>query len=330
MTRMSLGPEGVYGGEKRLPRRSVLGIGAAGAGAWLAACGGGGPGGAAVTGPLKMAFVPFAEAHKLVTQMQPFVSLLEQDTGYKYETSVPTSYAATIEALGAKQVDIAWFGPLAYVIANQKYGAELLGISLFNKGGTMMRTYPGGIIVRADSPYKSVQDLKGKKFAFTDPTSASGYLYPMDYLVKQGIGDPNTFFSQVLFAGGHDKVAAAVMTGQVDAGAIYTDILDRLAQTTFPTVQSEIRVLVQTADIPNDNVAARQGLPREGFTKLQSGLLKVAAMPEGARALKDGLGIDGLGRGDDKDYDPLRNTARVLKLDLEKAIQPAPTATKAP
>jgi phosphonate transport system substrate-binding protein len=298
----------------------------------LAACGGAGPSGGKPTGPIKMAFVPNAEAGKLLANMQPFVTMLEKDTGYTFETSVPTSYAAVIEALGAKQVDIAWMGPLAYVIARQKYGAELLVMSIFQdaKTGAAKRTYPGGIIVKSDSTAKSIQDLKGKKFAFVDPASASGYLYPMDYLAKQGITNPKSFFSDVIFAGGHDKVVAAVMSGQVDGGAIYTDILDRLATTTFPTVKSDVKILVQTADIPNDNVSMRKDMPKEVFTKVQNSLLTVTATPEGKKALQTGIGIDGLGKGDDKEYDPLRNAAKVLNLNLEDAIKPAPTATRAP
>ncbi len=322
------------GGAPRRTRRVVVGGGLAGLAGLLTACGGAGGTGATgtVTGPLKMAFVPNAEAGKLVENMKPFVAMLEKETGYTFQTSVPTSYAAVIEAMGARQVDIAWMGPLAYVIANQKYGAQMLALSVFQDAttGAQKRTYPGGIIVKADAPFKTIQELRGKKFAFVDPASASGYLYPMDYLAKQGITNPKSFFSDVVFAGGHDKVVAAVMQGQVDAGAIYTDIMDRLEKTTFPTVKKDVRILTPTADIPNDNVSARKDLPKDVFTKVQSGLLAVVGRPEGKKALQDGIGIDGLARGEDKEYDPLRNAAKVLNLNLEDAIKPAPTATRGP
>jgi phosphonate transport system substrate-binding protein len=176
-----------------------------------------------------------------------------------------------------------------------------------------------------------VQDLKGKKFAFVDPTSASGYLYPTDYLYKQGITKPKEFFADVVFAGAHDKVVGAVYSGQVDAGAVYLNILERKAvQDLYPDLKQKVRVLTSTGQIANDNEAVRKGLSREFFAKLQNAMLKVAAAPEGKKALQDAQGIDGLAKGDDKDYDPLRNAAKVLGLDLEKAIQPAPTATKAP
>jgi phosphonate transport system substrate-binding protein len=320
-------------GESRRTRRAAMGGALAGAAGLLVACGGAGGAtdtGAASTGPLKMAFAPHAEAHKLIENMRPFVSLVEKESGLKFETSVATSYAAVIEAMGARHVDVAWMGPLAYAIANQKYKAQVLAISItFDRSGQPLRTYPGGIIVKADSPYKTIQELRGKKFAFVDPTSASGYLYPLDYFVKQGIGDPKNFFSEVTFAGGHDKVVTAVLNGQVEAGAIYLDILDRV-QTTYPNVKNDTRVLVRTADIPNDNVSARGGLPPALFTRIQDGLLKAVSTAEGRKLLKDGIGNDSLAKGDDKEYDPLRTAASVLKIDLEKAIKPAPTATRPP
>src|SRR5207244_6062947 len=99
-------------------------------------------------------------------------------------------------------------------------------------------TYRGIIVTRKDSGIKSIADLKGKRFAFVDPKSASGYVYPRAMLIEKGI-DPETFFSETIFAGSHDRVIAAVLNRRVDAGAIYDGALG-VAQRSGVTISSLI------------------------------------------------------------------------------------------
>src|SRR5207237_424278 len=117
-----------------------------------------------------------------------------------------------------------------YALANQKYGAQVI-LATTRRGQV---TYPS-IFVTADPNIKTIADLRGKKFAFVDPASASGYLYPVAALKNAGLveGSPpnlEAFFGSgnVVFAGGHDKVATAVYNGQVAAGAMFGGPLDPL------------------------------------------------------------------------------------------------------
>jgi len=137
---------------------------------------------------------------------------------------VPTSYTTVIEAMGSNQVDVGWLAPFAYVLAHDKNGAQVILASL--RQGS--KTYRSQIIVRADSGINSIEQLRGKKFAFVDPASASGFLFPNALLAQQGI-DYKAFFSDTIFAGGHDKVIIAVYNKQVDGGASFgtTSILVR-------------------------------------------------------------------------------------------------------
>ena len=124
--------------------------------------------------PIKMAFEPSSNSTKIIASGQPLGELLSQVTGYKFDVSVPTSYAAVIEAMGSSNVDVAWLAPFSYALANQKYGAQVI-LGTIRKNQV---TYPS-VFITADDSVKTIADLQGKKFAFVDPASASGYLYPV-------------------------------------------------------------------------------------------------------------------------------------------------------
>jgi phosphonate transport system substrate-binding protein len=265
--------------------------------------------------PIKMAIVPYEEGERLVTDMQPVVKLLEQQTGYRFAFSVTTSYSALIEGMGSGKVDVGWFGPLAYVLAHDKYGAEAILVSV-EYGKT---TYRSEIIARAGSNIRSLADLRGKQFAYVDAASASGYLYPRAMIAAAGY-DPDNFFSKATFAGSHDSVVIAVYRGDVDAGAVYEDAREA-ATKALPDVMDRVKVIAYSDPIPNDNVAVRKGLPPAMVDKIRQGLLNIATDPEGLQLLAKAIGVDGLAPASDSDYDPVRRAAEALKLDIESQVK---------
>lgn len=264
--------------------------------------------------PIKMAIVPYEEAERLVADMQPVVDLLERETGYAFEFSVATSYAALIEGMGSNKVDVAWFGPLAYVLAHEKYGAEVILVSV-EYGQT---TYRSEIIARTDSRIDSLADLQGKRFAYVDAASASGYLYPRAMLAAAGF-EPETFFSKATFAGSHDSVVVAVYRGDVDAGAVYEDARDATTEA-LPDVMDQVKIIAYSDPIPNDNVAVSRSMPPEMADRLQQALLKIASDPQGLDVLAKAIGVDGLAPATDSDYDPVRRAAEALHLDMESQV----------
>jgi len=265
--------------------------------------------------PIKMAIVPYEEAERLVSDMKPVVERLEKETGYHYDFSVVTSYAALIEGMGSNKVDVGWFGPLAYVLAHEKYGANVILVSI-EYGQT---TYRSEIIARADSGINSLADLKGKRFAYVDAASASGYLYPRAMLAAAGY-DPDTYFAKTTFAGSHDSAVVAVYRGDVDAGAVYEDARDAVEKA-LPDVMDQVKVVAYSDPIPNDNVAVRKDLPPGVVNKIKQALLDMAADPEGLKVLAKAIGVDGLATATDSDYDPVRRAAQALRLDLESQVK---------
>ncbi len=288
--------------------------------------------------PVVMAFVPSQDTARITASGKAIAASLEKATALKWDVKVPTSYAATIEGMCAGQIDVAWLAPLAYVTANSKNCADVILASVRNdETGKPSTTYNSQIIVRADSGIKTLKDLKGKKFAFVDPLSASGTLYPIVTIKKETGEDPKTFFSQTIFAGGHDKSVLAVYQGQVDGAASFIDARDQLEKT-FPDIKQKTTRIVTAGPIPNDTVSIRKNFPTDLRDQIQKALLDYSKTDDGKKALKSLYSIDGLDKVDPKFYDPILDAAKIAGLDLDKeaaatarpVATPAPSPTKAP
>lgn len=325
-------------------RRSLIGragalaggLAIATTGSALTACGGQAaePVGTA-SRPLEMSFIPSADTQKILASGRPLADLLEKETGFKINTTVLTGYAPLVEAMGANKVDVGWLAPLSYAVAHKAHGAEAI-LATMRQGS---KTYVSEFIVRADSGITKLDDLRGKRFAFVDSLSASGFLYPAATIKEKFGTDADKFFSQVTNAGGHDKVVIAVYNQQVDGGATFGNSNPAMPETaartivtgTIPDVLQKVIKIAETDPIPNDTVSVRKGLSKEVTEKVRSGLLKIAASEEGKKLLRSLYNIDGLAAASDADYAPLRRKAELVGLDLEVAakIKPAPTATVA-
>lgn len=274
--------------------------------------------------PLKMAFVPSADSQKVLSSGQPLADLLTRFTGLTFQVSVPTSYAAVIEAMGANNVDIGWLAPFAYILARDKFGTEVILSSV--RGGS--KTYTGQIIAHVDSGINDVNGLKGKKFAFVDPSSASGFLYPNALLAQNGI-DYKTAFSETVFAGGHDKVVIAVYNKQVDAGATFGDSVEgqvtdarTTVTNTLADVMTKVKVVGKTPPIPNDTVSVRKGIEPPLVATIRDGLLEVSKTADGQGLLRTLYNINGLATAQDSEYESVRAAAKVLNLNLEQELAP--------
>ena len=216
---------------------------------------------------------------------------------------------AVIEAMGAGKVDIGWLATFSYVLAKDKYDVELLLV--VQRFGSPF--YRGQIMVRADSGIHSLKDLKGKRFAFVDPASTSGHLYPKTLLLSKGF-EPKTFFGKSVFAGSHNAVVLSIYKGEVDGGASYDGSRAAVAKS-YPDVFEKIKVIAYTKEIPNDTVSVRKDIPEGLKVKLREGLKKISQSPKGSKVLKRLYGISGLVDLDGL-FDPVREAGRLLNLDL--------------
>lgn len=277
--------------------------------------------------PVKLFFVPSVDAKVIDSNSKIMKEWLEKNTPYKFEIKIPQSYIAVIEAFGSKGADVAALNTSGYIKAHEKYGAEARLIVLRHG----KKTYQSQFIAKKGR-FKTLSDLEGKRVAFVDAASMSGYLLPLKMLQDAGVklgGDP-------IFAMKHDNVVSMVYQGQTDAGATFYSPPDekegiqdarRLVRTQYPDVEEKIEIVQLTDEIPNDPIVFRKDLPEELKSKLTDAFLAMVKTPEGLEAFKAVYGVTGIERATDADYESVRQMIAKLGAVGREAIDKSAAET---
>lgn len=255
--------------------------------------------------PIKMYFVPSVDVKVIEDNTQTIKAYMEANTPYKYEVAIPASFVAVVEAIGTKRADIAAMNTFGYIMANDRYGAEA-ALTVIRYG---YPTYRSQFITSVDSGIESLADITGKKFAFVDPASTSGYLLPLKVLKDKSV-EP----SETVFAMRHDSVVSMIYQGQVDAGAtFYTPEAEgkiqdarRLVKTQYPDVEDKVKIVELTESIPNDPIVFRKDLPEEMKKVVKEAFISLVKTPEGKDAFNKLYGVTDFKHADDSDYDGVR------------------------
>lgn len=266
--------------------------------------------------PIKFYFVPSVDVQVLETNSKAVKDFLEQNTPYKFQIAIPPNFIAVVEAFGTNRADVAALNTYGYILAHEKYGAEARLTTVRNGEST----YRSQFLARANGKIKKIEDLEGKKIAFVDPASTSGYILPLKYLKDRNIKP-----KQTMFAMRHDNVVSMIYQGQVDAGATFyvapvgKNIQDArmLVKTQYPDVEEKIKIIQLTDSIPNDPVVFNKNLPEPMKQKICDVLIKYAETPAGKENLQRLSGVTGLIPSTDKSYDRTREFYKSLGKDAE-------------
>ncbi len=264
-----------------------------------------------VENPIKLFFVPSIDAKVLEDNSKIIKGLLEKFTPYHYEVAIPQSFVAVVEAFGTNRADVAAINTFGYVLAYDKYGAQAR-LTVLRHGSS---TYQSQFVALEKSSINKIEDLAGKKIAFVDPASTSGYLLPLKNLKDKKIQP-----SETVFAMKHDNVISMIYQGQVDAGATYYSppqdgvIQDarRLVITQYPDIEKKVKIVSLSDSIPNDPIVFRKDLPEEMKTQIVDAFIQVIQSEEGKKAFNVIYGADGLMKANDKDYQSVREMLKAL------------------
>jgi phosphonate transport system substrate-binding protein len=232
---------------------------------------------------------------------RPLAQYLSQQLGRPVELRTVDTWEALAKSLANGETDIALLGPWGYVLANHESGAQAISTILYDG----KPEYSAIIVTHPDSRIKTVDDLKGKTFAFGDKGSTSGYLIPLHFFMQQNI-EPEKYFGKVLYTK-HQAIETQVAAGQLDAGADYNR--NRNAMIEVGLIKAErSKIIWQSAPLPNDAIAVSSRLAQDKalVAKLQAALEQVGPMLKSNPALLPPH-YTGFVTKDNRFYKPIRD-----------------------
>jgi phosphonate transport system substrate-binding protein len=224
--------------------------------------------------------IPDEAPTELAKKAAPLIAYLEKQLGQKVEFTPVTDYAAAVEALVNRKVDLAWFGGFTFVQARVRSGGKAIPI-IQREEDEKFRS----VVISADPAVKQLADLKGKDFSFGSQSSTSGHLMPRHFLVQQGL-EPEKAFRRIAFSGAHDATIAAVASGRVAGGALNISVWQKFVDEK-KVDPAAVRVIFTTPAYYDYNWTVHADLPAATRDKLTAAFLALKpGTPEADEILK--------------------------------------------
>ncbi len=260
---------------------------------------------------IRWGITPFVSATSVKSEWSPTLSLISSKLGMPIDTEVGDGYADLEERLLSGQIDVAIMSPYAYVQA-KKIAPGLQVFATHISGGS--ETYGGYLVTRGDQSLDSVESLKKRRFAYVDPRSSSGWLFPASRLLDAGIHPVEDV--QGHFYGSHAAVIEAVVNGQADVGATYDGAL---VQGRGSIVGADsLRIIARTHRIPFDAYVVRADFPPAARTALQVAMSSISTRDAvGREALAPLLSMNGFMAITDSHYKMVRTVDSEVRAAIE-------------
>ncbi|MDP2882830.1 MAG: putative selenate ABC transporter substrate-binding protein [Azonexus sp.] len=223
---------------------------------------------------LRVSAIPDEAPTELQRKFAPLGKYLEAQTGMKVVFTPVTDYAAVVESLATKKIDLAWLGGFTFVQAKIRTNGAAIPIAQREEDAKFTSRF-----ITADPAIKGLADLKGKTFAFGSPSSTSGHLMPRFFLQQANL-NPDKDFRNVAFSGAHDATVAFVAAGKAEAGVLNASVWDKLVETKKVDTD-KVRVFSTTPPYFDYNWTVRGDLDPVIIKKLTDAFLKLdPANPE--------------------------------------------------
>ncbi|MGA4531851.1 putative selenate ABC transporter substrate-binding protein [Ectopseudomonas chengduensis] len=255
---------------------------------------------------LKVSAIPDEAPTELLRKFKPLGAYLEQELGMKVEFVPVADYAAVVEALAADRIDMAWLGGFTFVQARLKTGNA---VPLVQREQDAEFTSK---FITSDPAVKSLQDLKGKTFAFGSVSSTSGSLMPRYFMLQDGI-KPEDFFSRVAYSGAHDATAAWVQAGKADAGVLNASVWQKLVDA-GKVDTDKVKVFATTPTYYDYNWTVRGNLDADLQAKIKAAFLALDPAKPEQKAILDPQAASRFIETKPENYEGIEEAARAAGL----------------
>ncbi len=247
--------------------------------------------------------IPDESPTELARKAAPLMKYLEDQLGMKVEFTPVTDYAAAVETLVNRKVDLAWFGGFTFVQARIRSGGKVIPIAQ-----RAQDQHFRSVFITSDPLIKVLADLKGKDVSFGSQSSTSGHLMPRSFLLSAGLV-PERDFHRVAYSGTHDATIAAVASGKVQAGALNISVWEKfVAENRVDT--SKVRVFYTTPPYHDYNWTVHADMPAPLREKLTRALLALSHDDARGREILELQRATRYVPGNTHDYDDIEAAAR--------------------
>ncbi|CAM2811800.1 phosphate/phosphite/phosphonate ABC transporter substrate-binding protein [Prescottella defluvii] len=273
---------------------------------------------------ITLAAIPAENSSDLKASYDPVIKLLEQETGSEIKFVQASDYAGVVEGMIAGNVDLAFFGPFAYVVAGIN-GADLTPLGAVVKDKGLEPGYQSYGLAKSDNAeVNGLKDFAGKTVCFVDPGSTSGFLYPSAGLIEEGVAKSGSEADisaamTPIYAGGHDASALAIAAGDCDAGFAFDTMVDKTMVEKGELKPGELKTVWKSEMIAGSLFAANNDLGADNVAKLKTAFeeklnapsLEAAGFCSGDECRITDERAWGVVAATDTDYDGVRHVCEV-------------------
>ncbi len=226
--------------------------------------------------------IPEENIFNQMDRYRPLAAYLSKKIETPVRFTILSRYGDVMDRFVSRKMDGAFFGVFTGVLAMEKIDAVPVARAVNLDGSSTVQSY---IFVHNNSGIQDVEGMKGKRVAFVDRATVTGYLYALSYFREFGVSNPESYFREVSFTGSHGSTIYSVLDGRADVGTVKSKIFELLVAKDH-TIKEELMIIARSQEFPDTTLFLRKDIPETLLSRIKAALFNMEKDPEGITVLK--------------------------------------------